>query len=130
MIQKILFATENEGKMKEIRSILEGIGMEVLSMKEAGIDVDVEENGTTFEENATIKASVPASLGYIGVADDSGLVVDALGGAPGIYSARAEHGGAAFLCPALRGTAAGRRARRGRALLSPCGAKSHSERNR
>ena len=57
MEKKIIFATSNEGKMKEVRSILEDLGMEVLSMKEAGIQVDVVEDGTTFEENAVIKAT-------------------------------------------------------------------------
>ena len=57
MERKVIFATSNEGKMKEVRAILEDLGMEVLSMKEAGIHVDVVEDGTTFEENATIKAT-------------------------------------------------------------------------
>ena len=69
-------------------------GIQLLSLSEIGYTGDIEENGLTFEENATIKASVPASLGYYGIADDSGLEVDALGGKPGIYSARysGEHG--------------------------------------
>lgn len=62
--------------------------MEIGSLDDIGVYGDTEENGTSFEENSLIKACVPAKLGYIGIADDSGLCVDALGGAPGIYSAR------------------------------------------
>lgn len=62
--------------------------LEILSLDDIGVTGDTEENGSTFEENSLIKAAVPASLGYIGIADDSGLCVDALGDAPGIYSAR------------------------------------------
>ena len=91
-IRQVLFATGNEGKMREIRSILADTGAEVLSMKEAGISVDIVEDGTTFEENALIKArAVAAALSKadsVVLADDSGLVIDALGGEPGIYSAR------------------------------------------
>lgn len=86
---KIIFATGNAGKMREIRMILADLGMEVLSMKEAGISMDIEENGTTFEENARIKAQAIAALcGDIVLADDSGLEIDALNGEPGVYSAR------------------------------------------
>lgn len=86
---RIIFATGNEGKMREIREILKDLGMEVLSMKEAGIVLDIEENGQTFGENAEIKArAVWNQTGEIVLADDSGLVVDCLGGEPGIYSAR------------------------------------------
>ena len=86
---KIIFATGNEGKMREIREILKDLGMEVCSMKEAGIHLDIEENGTTFGENAEIKARVVwKKSGGIVLADDSGLVVDCLSGEPGIYSAR------------------------------------------
>lgn len=91
-ISQILFATGNEGKMREIRSILADTGARVLSMKEAGVSIDIEENGTTFEENALIKArAVSAALtkaDSVVLADDSGLVIDALNGEPGIYSAR------------------------------------------
>lgn len=86
---KIVFATGNAGKMKEIRMILADMGMEVLSMKEAGIEAEIEENGTSFEENAEIKArAVQAQCGCIVLADDSGLEIDYLHGEPGIYSAR------------------------------------------
>ena len=89
MNRKIIFATSNEGKMKEVRSILEDLGMEVLSMKEAGIQADVIEDGTTFEENAIIKATeIQKICGEIVLADDSGLEVDYLNKEPGIYSAR------------------------------------------
>ncbi len=83
----ILVATKNKGKLKEIKSILDGYN--VLGLDDIGIDVDVEENGTTFEENALIKAREISKLsGKTVIADDSGLEVDYLNGAPGIYSAR------------------------------------------
>ena len=86
---RIVFATGNEGKMKEIRLILADLGMEILSMKEAGADPEIVEDGKTFGENAEIKAkAVWAETGGIVLADDSGLVVDCLNGEPGIYSAR------------------------------------------
>ena len=86
---RIVFATGNAGKMKEIRLIMEDLGCEVVSMKEAGADPEIEENGTTFAENAEIKArAVWNCTGDIVLADDSGLVVDYIGGEPGIYSAR------------------------------------------
>ena len=91
-IRQILFATGNEGKMREIRSILADTGAKILSMKEAGVSVDIEENGTDFKENALIKArAVSVALtetDSVVLADDSGLVIDALDGEPGIYSAR------------------------------------------
>lgn len=86
---KIIFATGNEHKMTEIREILAGLGAEILSMKEAGISVDAEENGTTFEENAVIKAKAAArETNAIVLADDSGLEIDYLNKEPGVYSAR------------------------------------------
>lgn len=88
-MDKIVFATGNEGKMKEVRMILEDLGLPVLSLKDAGITADVEENGTTFEENAQIKAkAIMEMTGALVLADDSGLEVDALDKEPGIYSAR------------------------------------------
>ena len=88
-MDKIIFATGNEGKMKEVRMILEDLGLPVLSLKDAGITADVEENGTTFEENALIKAkAVMEVTGALTLADDSGLEIDALNGEPGIYSSR------------------------------------------
>lgn len=89
MMDKIVFATTNEGKVKEIKEILEGFPVEVVSMKEMNITTDVEENGTTFEENSLIKAREISKLtGLPALADDSGLEVDYLNGEPGIYSAR------------------------------------------
>ncbi|RKM60096.1 RdgB/HAM1 family non-canonical purine NTP pyrophosphatase [Butyrivibrio sp. XB500-5] len=95
---RIVFATGNEGKMREIRGILGGLGAEILSMKEAGVDGDIEENGTTFSENSMIKArgvyeliknaDAKAAQETIVLADDSGLEVDYLNKEPGIYSAR------------------------------------------
>ena len=88
-IEKIVFATGNEGKMRELRMILGDQGIQVISMKEAGVTAEADENGTTFEENAIIKAKeIMEKTGEIVLADDSGLEVDALGGEPGIYSAR------------------------------------------
>ena len=89
MEKRIIFATGNEGKMREIRMILEDLGVPVLSMKEAGISADIEENGKSFAENAAIKAkAIMEMTGEIVMADDSGLEIDYLDGAPGIYSAR------------------------------------------
>ena len=89
-MNKIIFATGNKDKMKEIRMILADLGMPILSMKEAGIAVDVVEDGTTFEENALIKATEIAKHveNCIVLADDSGLEIDYLNKEPGIYSAR------------------------------------------
>ena len=88
--KRIIFATGNAGKMKEVKMILENLNMPVLSMKEAGVEVEVEENGTTFEENAVIKARAIQKMvpGDIVLADDSGLEIDYLNKEPGIYSAR------------------------------------------
>ncbi len=91
MSRRILFATGNEGKMKEVRMILEDLEIPVLSMKEAGLDPDIVEDGSSFEENALIKArAVAACAGPqdIVLADDSGLEIDYLNQEPGIYSAR------------------------------------------
>lgn len=90
MGKRIVFATGNAHKMIEIRQILEDLGMPVISMKEAGVDPEIVEDGTTFEENALIKAREVAKLlpEDIVLADDSGLEVDALNKEPGIYSAR------------------------------------------
>ena len=87
MLNKLLVATGNKGKLVEIRQILKDT--EVLGLKDVNIDVDVEETGTTFAENAYIKAYEISKLSGLPVlADDSGLLVDALDGAPGVYSAR------------------------------------------
>lgn len=88
-MKRIIFATGNQGKMREIRKILGDLNVEVVSMKEAGISVDIEEDGATYEENALIKARAVAALtGDCVLADDSGLEVDYLGREPGVYSAR------------------------------------------
>ena len=88
-MKQIIFATGNKDKMREIREIMADVDVEVISMKEAGIVVDVEENGTTFEENALIKAKAIAEhTDAIVLADDSGLEIDYLDKAPGVYSAR------------------------------------------
>jgi non-canonical purine NTP pyrophosphatase, rdgB/HAM1 family len=88
-MDKIVFATTNEGKVKEIKEILKDFPIEVVSMKEMGITADIEENGATFEENSLIKARALVKLtGLPALADDSGLEVDYLNGEPGIYSAR------------------------------------------
>ena len=89
MEHRIVFATGNEGKMREVRLIMADLGTEILSMKEAGADPDIVEDGKTFGENAEIKArAVWEQTGGIVMADDSGLVIDYLGGEPGVYSAR------------------------------------------
>lgn len=98
-MKKLLVASNNAHKIGEIKHMLEDMELEVVSLKEAGIDVEVEETGTTFMENAYIKAKaiydiLPDKDKYIVMSDDSGLAVDALDGAPGVYSARfaGEHG--------------------------------------
>ena len=89
MGHRIIFATGNEGKMREIRLILADLGLPILSMKEAGAEPEIVEDGATVGENAEIKARAVWNLtGDIVLADDSGLVVDYIGGEPGIYSAR------------------------------------------
>ena len=90
---KIVLASRNRKKIAEMHTLLHELGgvfanVEILSLDDIGYEGDIQEDGTTFAENALIKASVPASYGFIGIADDSGLAVDALGGAPGVYSAR------------------------------------------
>ena len=89
MNTKWIIATNNPGKVREFHKILPPLGIDAVSLKEAGIRLEVEETGTTFEENALLKARAAcACSGMPAVADDSGLVVDALGGRPGVYSAR------------------------------------------
>ena len=88
-MRRLIFATGNAHKMIEIKEILGELPVEILSMKEAGIEADIEENGSTFEENALIKAKEVCKLvGEMVLADDSGLEIDYLNGEPGIYSAR------------------------------------------
>ena len=86
---KVVLASKNQHKLVEMRDILSAQGVEVVLESDVGIDVDVEETGTTFEENSLLKAkAVMEASGLPAIADDSGLAVDALGGAPGVYSAR------------------------------------------
>ena len=86
---KIILASNNQNKVAEVKEILKDKNVEIVSLKEAGIDVDVEENGTTFEENALIKARAVCKMtGSVTMADDSGLEVDYLDKQPGVYSAR------------------------------------------
>ena len=86
---KVVLASHNQKKMVEMKDILSQMGVEVLSQAEVGVDLEPEETGTTFEENARIKAqAVMQATGLPAIADDSGLMVDALGGDPGVYSAR------------------------------------------
>lgn len=88
-MNRIIFATGNQGKLKEIREILKDLGIEVISVKEAGIKAEIEENGSTFEENAVIKAKTIHQLtGEAVMADDSGLEIDYLNKEPGVLSAR------------------------------------------
>ena len=86
---KMILASNNQKKLREMQTLLADLGVELVSQRDAGCDFEVDETGTTFEENAFLKASaVTRATGQIAVADDSGLAVDALDGAPGIYSAR------------------------------------------
>lgn len=88
-MRRIIFATGNENKLKEIRMIMADMDVEIVSMKEAGVYVDVEETGTTFEENSILKAkAIAIKSGELTLADDSGLEIDYLNKEPGIYSAR------------------------------------------
>lgn len=92
-MRKLIFATGNPGKLKEIRAILGDMDMEIVTMKEAGINVEIIEDGKTFEENAVIKVkaileALPEGDDSLVMADDSGLEVDAMDKAPGVYSAR------------------------------------------
>ncbi|MGN0980497.1 MAG: XTP/dITP diphosphatase [Candidatus Avoscillospira sp.] len=86
---KLVLASKNPHKLLEMQTILGRLGLEVILESQAGVDVEVEETGTTFEENALLKATaVMKASGMAAIADDSGLMVDALDGAPGVYSAR------------------------------------------
>ena len=86
---KLILASNNAHKIREFRELVEGMDVELLSQREAGLELDVEETGTTFEANAYIKAkAVTDALGCAAVSDDSGLEVDCLDGRPGVYSAR------------------------------------------
>ena len=99
-MSRIVFATGNADKMVEIREILKDLGMEILSMKEAGVNPEIVEDGSTFEENALIKARAVHVLlpDDIVMADDSGLEIDYLNKEPGIYSARRKENRTVCLC--------------------------------
>jgi len=116
---RLLIASANRGKVAEYRSLLQGVECDLVSLRDVGISGDVEETGTTYAENARIKAvTCAAQSGLVTLADDSGLEVDALGGEPGIYSARYAGDGAtdaervAFLLRKLEGVPAERRGAR------------------
>ena len=86
---KIIFATKNAGKVKEVKLMLSELNAEILTMTEAGIDIDIDENGKTFEDNAIIKAkAVMEASGCVSISDDSGLEIDYIGKKPGVHSAR------------------------------------------
>lgn len=89
MKDKVIFASNNAGKIREVKEIMQDFGKEILSLEEAGIHTDIEENGTTFEENALIKCrAIHEMTGAMVLADDSGLEIDYLNKEPGVYSAR------------------------------------------
>ena len=106
---KLVLASKNRHKLVELQTILGQLGLEVVLESEVGVDVDVEETGVTFEENALLKArAVMEASGMAAIADDSGLMVDALDGAPGVYSARyggkdSDQARTAYLLENLRG---------------------------
>ena len=123
---KLVLASRNRKKIKELETFLSEISSDitVLSLDDIGFHDEIVEDGATFAENSRIKASVPARLGYIGVADDSGLEVDALGGEPGVYSARYSGEGATDeknnkkLLAALAGVPDGKRTARFRTVVT------------
>lgn len=122
---KLLLATKNRAKVKEYSKLLHGIPYEIVSLEDVGIDEDVEESGKTFEENAAIKAKTCAKLsGLIAIADDSGLEVDALGGEPGVRSARYAGEGATdkkridYLLDKMRNISSGQRTARFRCVIA------------
>ncbi len=122
---KLLLATGNQGKIAEYRHLLAGIPYDIVSMAEAGIDLEVAETGSTFEENARLKAAaLAAASGLLTLADDSGLEVDALGGEPGVRSARYAGEGAtdsernAYLLEKLKGVPPEKRQARFRCVIA------------
>jgi len=131
-VRRLLLATNNPGKVRELRRLLDGLPFEIVTPGELGISLDVDETGSTYAENASLKAMAFARAGNcLALADDSGIEVDALEGAPGVYSAR--YGGAglddagrtAHLLAELNGVPRDRRSARYRAVVaiaSPDGA--------
>lgn len=123
--RRLLLATNNPGKVREFRRLLESSGFEALTPAEMGIALDVEETGTTYAENAALKASAFAAAGNcLALADDSGIEVDALGGRPGMYSARYggpgldDAGRTALLLEEMRHVPAEKRTARYRAIVA------------
>lgn len=118
---KVLAATGNKGKIREFSQILTPLGFEVVSPKDIGLDIDPEETGTTFAENAKIKAlAFMQASGMPVIADDSGLSVDCLDGAPGIYSARYAEGSDADRCDKLLKNMQGAENRSARFISAVC----------
>ena len=122
---RLLIATNNPGKVRELRRLLDGCGFELVTPNEAGLTLEVEETGMTYEENAVLKARAFANAsGILALADDSGIEVDALDGAPGLFSARFGGPGlddearTALLLKRLRGVPAPRRTARYRAVVA------------
>ena len=122
---RLLIATNNPGKVRELRRLLDGCGFELVTPNEAGLALDVEETGMTYEENAVLKARAFANAsGILALADDSGIEVDALDGAPGLFSARFGGPGlddearTALLLERLSGVPAPRRTARYRAVVA------------
>ena len=121
--RKLVIATRNRGKLREFRRLFDGLPYEVLSLGDVGIEAEVEETGSTFEENAILKALAYAAMsGELTLADDSGLEVDALDGGPGVHSARYSGQGDAannrLLLKSLRGVEGGSRSARYRVVLA------------
>ena len=122
---KLLIATNNQGKLREYRHLLDGVPFEMVSPADVGIDAELEETGGTFEENAILKATTfSAASGLPALADDSGLEVDALGGEPGVFSARYAGENAtdadriAYLLEKLKDVPEGQRAARFRCVIA------------
>lgn len=127
-MKRLLLATNNSGKVRELRRLLTGCGFEVVTPAEVGINLDVDETGATYGENATIKARAFAAAGHcLALADDSGIEVDALGGKPGVHSARYgqpgldDTGRVQYLLHELQGVAPSARTARYRALVAIAG---------
>ena len=123
---KFVLASRNQGKLRELREILGALDVEVVLESDVGLDLEVEETGTTFEENSYLKAhAVMEACGLPAIADDSGLCVDALDGAPGVYSARYgardnDRARTAFLLENLRDVPDGRRTARFVSVVTCC----------
>jgi XTP/dITP diphosphohydrolase len=133
-MQKLLIATNNQGKVREFQELLQGLPYELVTPKELGIKLDVEENGKTYQENARIKAEAFArASGLLTLSDDSGLEVDALNGEPGLKSSRYAGEGASdrqrveFLLNKLKNVPEQRRGARFRCVIALCRADGQTE---